>query len=346
VKAKRYCESPYEVRHDGPRKHRVAIHGERIGETRSGARREVSLRCGSATRAALEPNSLDAVFTDPPYLGNVQYGELMDFCYVWLRRLVGDQAEGFDRLSTRSPDELTSNATQGRGLEHFTEGLSAVYSRMARALKPGAPLAFTYHHNQLEAYYAVGVALLDAGLVCTASLPCPAEMGGSIHIHGTKSSIIDTVFVCRTSGAAPENWLFNTPERLIEIVGEAATRVSEPARRRLPEMPWERIVGMRNRLVHAYFDVNLDIVWKTVREDLPALIALLESAIPPDPPEAPPSRGTSPASSGGASHIPGSSGCVAVGSAGPPLSAPDASARTMPGGGPPAFTSHLPGSTA
>ena len=72
----------------------------------------------------------------------------------------------------------------------------------------------------------------------------------------------------------------------IEIVGEAATRVSEPARRRLPEMPWERIVGMRNRLVHAYFDVNLDIVWKTVREDLPALIALLESAIPLDPPEA------------------------------------------------------------
>ena len=72
----------------------------------------------------------------------------------------------------------------------------------------------------------------------------------------------------------------------IEIVGEAATRVSEPARRRLPEMPWERIVGMRNRLVHAYFDVNLDIVWKTVREDLPELIALLEPAIPSDPPEA------------------------------------------------------------
>ena len=72
----------------------------------------------------------------------------------------------------------------------------------------------------------------------------------------------------------------------IEIVGEAATRVSEPARRRLPEMPWERIVGMRNRLVHAYFDVNLDIVWKTVREDLPELIALLEPTIPSDPPEA------------------------------------------------------------
>ena len=78
----------------------------------------------------------------------------------------------------------------------------------------------------------------------------------------------------------------------IEIVGEAATHVSEPTRRRLPELPWERIVGMRNRLVHAYFDINLDIVWKTIGEDLPELISLLEPAIPPEsgrrrsPPEA------------------------------------------------------------
>ena len=45
-------------------------------------------------------------------------------------------------------------------------------------------------------------------------------MGGSIHIHGTTSSIIDTVFVCRSSGITPESWLFDTPERLIEIVGD------------------------------------------------------------------------------------------------------------------------------
>ena len=50
----------------------------------------------------------------------------------------------------------------------------------------------------------------------------------------------------------------------VEIVGEAATQVTEPARQRLAQIPWERIVGMRNRLVHAYFDINLDIVWNTV----------------------------------------------------------------------------------
>ena len=68
--------------------------------------------------------------------------------------------------------------------------------------------------------------------------------------------------------------------KAVEIVGEAATQVTEPTRQRLPQIPWERIVGMRNRLVHAYFDINLDIVWKTVRGDLPELISLLEPAIP------------------------------------------------------------------
>ncbi len=231
VKAKRYCDAPFEVRHRGSRKERVPIDGEKIGETLNGARRRVAIRCTSATERVFAPDSLDAVLTDPPYFGNVQYGELMDFCYVWLRRIVGRDAEGFDRPSTRSPDELTGNVTEGRGLEHFTEGLSAVYSRMADALKPGAPLVFTYHHNRLGAYCAVGVAILDAGLVCSATLPCPAEMGGSIHIHGTASSIVDTVFVCRASGVVPEErCLFESPAQLIGIVRRNVEQLSTGGR--------------------------------------------------------------------------------------------------------------------
>ena len=220
VKAKRYCAAPFEVRRNGSRKEQVPITGEWIGEHGNGRRRAVGIHCADATQVDLPPRSVDAVFTDPPYFGNVQYGELMDFCYVWLRRLVGREAEGFARRSTRSPQELTGNVTQARGLDHFSDGLSAVYSRMARALKPGAPLAFTFHHNKLEAYVAVGIAILDAGLVCSASLPCPAEMGGSIHIHGTSSSIIDTVFVCRTTGTMPGRWLASTPEGIAAIVVE------------------------------------------------------------------------------------------------------------------------------
>ena len=119
---------------------------------------------------------------------------------------------------------------QNRGLEHFTEGLSKVFTRMADALKPGAPLVFTYHHNKLDAYCAVGVAILDAGLVCSASLPCPGEMSGSIHIHGTASSIVDTVFVCRASGETPQNWLFDSPKRLVEIVSEDSAHLATTGR--------------------------------------------------------------------------------------------------------------------
>ena len=68
----------------------------------------------------------------------------------------------------------------------------------------------------------------------------------------------------------------------IEIVGEAAAQITESTRVELADIPWSRIVAMRNRLVHAYFSINLDIVWKTVQEDLPTLIAQLERLVPPE----------------------------------------------------------------
>ena len=69
VKAKHYCDAPYEVRHIGSRKIRVPIEGERIGERLNGARRRVAIHCRNATETGLAANSLDAVFTDPPYFG-------------------------------------------------------------------------------------------------------------------------------------------------------------------------------------------------------------------------------------------------------------------------------------
>ena len=232
AKAKRYCDAPFEVLRQDKRNVQVPIRGEWIGERfNGGRRRNISIHCGDASALQLEPGSLDAVFTDPPYFGNVQYGELMDFCYVWLRRLVGDEAEGFNRTSTRAAEELTGNVTASRGLDNFTEGLARVYAAMAKALKPGAPLAFTYHHNKLEAYFAVGVAILDAGLTCSASLPCPAEMGGSIHIHGTASSIIDTVFVCRDKGNTPREWLFDDEDRLAVIIAHDLAQLAETGRK-------------------------------------------------------------------------------------------------------------------
>jgi uncharacterized protein with HEPN domain len=65
----------------------------------------------------------------------------------------------------------------------------------------------------------------------------------------------------------------------IEIIGKAGARVSEEGRAATPEVPWPEIIAMSNRLVHAYFDVNLDIVWATVRNDLPTLVTALQSVL-------------------------------------------------------------------
>ncbi len=68
----------------------------------------------------------------------------------------------------------------------------------------------------------------------------------------------------------------------IETVGEAASQVTDPTRQELADIPWNSIIAMRNRLVHAYFSINLDILWSTVQQDLPALIDLLERSVPPE----------------------------------------------------------------
>jgi uncharacterized protein with HEPN domain len=66
----------------------------------------------------------------------------------------------------------------------------------------------------------------------------------------------------------------------IEIIGEAASRLSLETRQQIPALPWTDIILMRNRLIHAYFDVDLDIVWKTFTDDLPPLIQELEKHLP------------------------------------------------------------------
>lgn len=67
--------------------------------------------------------------------------------------------------------------------------------------------------------------------------------------------------------------------RALEIIGEAAAKVTAETRAAIPNLPWADVVGMRNRLIHAYHDVNLEVVLQTVNGDLPALIEELERAL-------------------------------------------------------------------
>ena len=67
--------------------------------------------------------------------------------------------------------------------------------------------------------------------------------------------------------------------RLIEIVGEAAARVSQEGQARFSLVPWRQVVGMRNRLIHGYDEVDRDVLWSTIQDDLPPLIESLQKII-------------------------------------------------------------------
>ncbi len=217
-KAKAYAEMPFETIKTNKKKQVILIDGEVInGIFTNSQKMPVSgrgawLNAGSLSDTKLKKDSLDAVFTDPPYYDNIQYAELIDFCYVWLRKLL-PEVSAFSGHTTRSLMELTGNSTTGKGLDHFTEGLSKVFSCASKALKAQGPFAFTYHHNAPLAYTPIIVAILNAQLVCTKTIPCPAEMSASLHISGTKSSVLDSVFVCRKSIPAPK--VTNTRSELL-----------------------------------------------------------------------------------------------------------------------------------
>lgn len=207
--AKSYCERPFETTRIGGRKQLIYTEGERIDAAfvsdpsqLATARRTALLCTASLSDEPLPESSVDIVTTDPPYHDSVAYSELLDYLWVWLRRLIPDHPElaAFER--TRSDAEATGNKTAGRDLQHYARALSDVYCAAAHALKPGQPFVFTFHDNDLDAYGAMAVALLDARLVPMKTIGCPSEMRGSIHINGSGSSRVDTVFVFRKPPAA------------------------------------------------------------------------------------------------------------------------------------------------
>ena len=67
--------------------------------------------------------------------------------------------------------------------------------------------------------------------------------------------------------------------RLLEIIGEASTGITEGCRAKYPEVPWRQMSDMRNHLIHGYFDINPELVWETIVQELPPLIVHLEKAL-------------------------------------------------------------------
>jgi uncharacterized protein with HEPN domain len=79
--------------------------------------------------------------------------------------------------------------------------------------------------------------------------------------------------------AAADRMLLLALVKELEILGEAASRISKEGRAAAPGIPWEKVTGMRNRLIHGYFDWDIEVIWSTLTSNLPDLIRELEKAL-------------------------------------------------------------------
>lgn len=99
------------------------------------------------------------------------------------------------------------------------------------------------------------------------------------HMLDSAQAILTFVKRKKRSHLDKDRLLFSAILREFEILGEAGGKISLQKQQKFSDIPWKQLVGMRNRLIHAYFDVDRDIVWKTIREYLPSLKKRLEKIV-------------------------------------------------------------------
>jgi adenine-specific DNA methylase len=168
-------------------------------------------------------NCVDAVVTDPPYYGNVQYSELSDFFYVWLRLLLKDTYRVFEPECTPKDAEIVRNLRRDQDPESFVRGLTRVFSECRRTLKDQGLMVFTFHHRQATAWAAVLQSILDAGFYVTAVYPVNAEMHTSTHILRQAGIEHDAVLVCRKR-PQPEDESSKSWDTLLDVVSSETSK--------------------------------------------------------------------------------------------------------------------------
>lgn len=99
------------------------------------------------------------------------------------------------------------------------------------------------------------------------------------HMLDAAQKAIKATKTCNRADLEKDEMLTLAIVRLLEILGEAAKNVSIECRDSYPDIPWRQIAGTRDRLIHGYFDVDLDVVWEIISVDLPSLVPQLEKAL-------------------------------------------------------------------
>ncbi|MBW2105195.1 MAG: hypothetical protein JRI26_04015 [Deltaproteobacteria bacterium] len=192
LKGKEFNKNPFDLRaKDGftiklPSKENIVDDNE-----------NTSLNASSSKSISISTRNVDLIITDPPYAGNVNYGELSDFSYVWLHQILRKTYKEFAPELTSKTDEIVENPTRGKSAEDFEIGLREVFSECKRLLKHGGLLSFTFHHAESKTWESLLSAICHAGFEIDSVYPIHSEAENSPHLAAQSSIAYDLIHICR-----------------------------------------------------------------------------------------------------------------------------------------------------
>lgn len=175
----------------------------------------------SATDLMYKSNSIDAIFTDPPYYDNIPYSGLSDFFYVWQKRLIGEIfPELFSTPLTPKSKEIVAYGNHPGGLSEgkifFEKMLYNAFIEFERVLKPNGIANIVYAHKSIDAWETIIHSLLNAGLVITGSWPIHTERKGRLRSKDSAALASSIYMVCRKRNSE-ETAYYNEIKPAIEI---------------------------------------------------------------------------------------------------------------------------------
>jgi len=177
----------------------------------------------SATNLPFSDNYFDAVFTDPPYYDNVPYSDLSDFFYVWLKRSIGYlYPDLFTTPLTPKTKELVADPVRRGNSEeakrYFESGMMQAFKEIYRVLKPNGIVIVVYAHKTTEGWESMINALLDSGLVPTASWPIHTELNRRLRAKESAALASSIYIVARKVKKQGIGWFEEVQEELEEYL--------------------------------------------------------------------------------------------------------------------------------
>ena len=168
---------------------RVDLSGESLNPERI-----KRLSVSSSDRLDLGAESIDCIVADPPYYDNVQYGELLDFYYVWLREVLHEKYPEFSSTHTPKLRELSVNHQRGKDVEYYHRALRNAFEEMHRVLSTGGDLLCMFHIGTSETWGDICQILVETGFEIRGALPLTDPSGGD---SGPRGDHYDVVIFAR-----------------------------------------------------------------------------------------------------------------------------------------------------